>query len=148
MGIKMSGMDKVEAWSAGASMLTPGSHNVYVATADEGTSSGGHPQIELEFFTDDGTGSIRDWLVLSPAAYGKAKALLNAVGITSDSEEFELEASDLIGRKLEIIVGEEPDYNDPAKMRRRVQAYKALSDVPGDTSGLGSDGDKQSDLPF
>lgn len=140
--MKLKDMDQVEAWSSGV-MLPVGWHLVTVDEAEEGTSSGQHPQLELAFTGNEG--SIRDWLVDTEAARGKIKSMLEAAGIEIGGGDWELDPSSLVGRKLEIYVGEEPDRDDPAKMRRRVKAYRPPQGGNGSSGGAVSG---QPDLPF
>ena len=141
MGITLKDMDKVEAWKGGA-VLQPGKHKVVILTAEEGKSSGGYPQVEMDFEAEDGTGSIRDWLVFSgEESLGKAKMLLDALGIVSESGEWEFPTTTLLGRKLVITVADQP-YQGKSKMR--VVGYAPPgSDVPG-SNGSGTD----DDIPF
>jgi hypothetical protein len=154
MGIKLTDMDKVEAWSGGA-MLGPGTHNVTIERADEGKSSGGHDQVELEFVSNAGAGSIRDWLVFTPATLGKARQLLDAVGIEAQSGEWEFPTAKIVGRKLEIMVNEVPHYDESKRAKgetqRKVTEYRTPGSgdgVPGDTNGLGPASASDDDIPF
>ena len=150
LGIKVEGIKDAEAWSSGV-MLGIGWHEVKIEDAEEGKTKNGNPQIEMEFVSPQG--SIRDWLVIVEATMGKVAQLLDAVGIDRSGID-ELDPKTLIGKKLAIFVGEEPDYNDPAKKRKRVQSYadKAPdgSIMPADTNGLGGSGpaDADGDIPF
>lgn len=126
-------LDGVEAWNAGQ-ILPPGKHVVRIEDASEGTSSGGHPQLEVEFAAVDGTGSIRDWLVVTQGAMGKIRAFLEAAGIQIPEGPFQVAASALRGARLQIVVAEEPDYRDPDKKRSRVMGYLS---APGAVAGNG-----------
>lgn len=144
MSIQVKDFDKVEAWK-GAPMLPLGWNTVTIETAEEGRSSGDNPQVELQYIGDGG--SMRDWVVFTEASLGKAKALLKATGHpAADKAEFEFPTHELPGRSLRVFVGEEQDYKDPSKMRRRVQAYERIgsSDVPGSDDGHHQD----DDIPF
>jgi hypothetical protein len=109
MAIEVEGMDEVEAWK-GAGILGPGTHTVIIETADETESTGGHPQVELLFVSTEGLGEIRDWLTFptdEPArssALGRAKMLLEAVGIESKSGKWAFPVGDLPGKRLSITV--------------------------------------------
>ena len=107
--MKIEGLKDAEEWTGGG-ILGPGYHEVKIAKAMEGESSGGHPQIELEFDGVGNPGSIRDWLVITPNTVGKLKQLTTAAGITIDSDEFD--ATKLLGQRLSIFVAEEPDRQD------------------------------------
>lgn len=131
MTIKVTAMDEVQPWS-GTSILGAGNHPVSIGSAVEGTSRNGHDQVELEFDALDSTGSIRDWLVFTEGTLGKARMLLDAVGIQAQSGDWEFPTAQLVGRRLTITVAEEPDYNDPAKTRMRVKAYLPAAEQPSD----------------
>lgn len=147
--MKLKDIDKVEAWKGGG-VLPPGWHEVTIESCEEGESSNGNPQLELEYTNDEG--SIRDWLVVIEKTYGKVKRLLEAAGVKIEEGDWDLNPKDLEGRRLGIRVQEEPDYKDPTQTRLRVQAYRALSDVPGDTTGLNNGdskaADAEDDIPF
>lgn len=151
--ISVSNMDQEKAWSGGA-MLGPGQHQVQIERADEGKSSGGHDQVELEFAATNGSGSIRDWLVFTPKTLGKARSLLDAVGIEAQSGEWEFPTSQLVGKNLTITVGQEPDRqgatNDDGtpKMRTRVYAYAEPGTSTASTTGNGNGSSGDDDIPF
>lgn len=128
MGIKLSGMDEVEALKG--SLLPVGVHDVVIESADETESKNGHPQVELLFISPTGLGDIRDWLTFaksSPEAWEmslrRAKTLLDAVGIEAKGGDWEFPVGQLPGKRLSITVGEEPKWNDPSKTVRKVKAY-------------------------
>lgn len=136
-----------EAWKVQDSMLPVGDHVVTISDPMTGQSSGGYPQIELR--VENELGSLRDWLVITPAAIGKVVQVFDAAGIERPQDgEFDpqtgaLEQSyvdRLHNRKVGVIVREEPDNRDPSKMRRRIMGYtdvhQITSDIPADTTGL------------
>jgi hypothetical protein len=147
-------MDEVEAWS-GTTILGPGTYSVIIDRADEGESRSGNPQVEVQFVSTEGLGEIRDWLTFpreSPAreaALGRAKMLLDAVGIESRSGKWEFPVGQLPGKRLSITVAKEESYKDPSKKVSTVKGFKALdaADVPADTSGFGAAPDDD-ELPF
>jgi hypothetical protein len=139
MPIKIKDMDKVEPWSA-SNILGPGRHLVTIEAAVEGTSSGGHDQVELEFDAMNGSGSIRDWLVFTPATLGKARQLLDAVGIQPAGDEWVFPTDELRGRRLTIVVAQE-EYQ--GNQKTRVQAY-----LPPETSGESANGAPADDSPL
>lgn len=150
MTIKIKDLDKVETWKGGG-LLGPGAHIVTIESVVESTSSGGHPQIEIDFAADDGGGSIRDWLVVIPKTYGKVKSLIEAAGLKIEGDEWAFEPNTLVNRRLRIRVGDEPDFKDPSKTRARVQSYEQLpTDVPGGNGGAPQPAaaSDDSDLPF
>lgn len=150
MGITLTDVDKAEAWSSGG-ILGPGRHKVKIVSATEGKSSGGHDQVELDFGALDGSGAILDWLVFTPNTVGKAKQLLDAVGIKAESGEWEFPTGALVDKQLCIYCADEPSMKDPSKLRTRVQAYEPLSAA---AKGTGEQRDVKatpaddSDLPF
>jgi hypothetical protein len=154
MAIEVEGMDEVEAWK-GAGILGPGTHPVIIETADETESTGGFPQVEIQFVSTEGLGEIKDWLTFprdEPArssALGRAKMLLDAVGIESRSGKWTFPVGDLPGKRLQVVVAKEESYKDPSKMVSKVKGFKALdaADVPADTSGFGGN-DASGPLPF
>jgi hypothetical protein len=152
-----------KAWSVneGSGVILPaGDHVVEVLDADgEGTSSGGYPQLEVKCGNADG--EIRDWIVVIPSTIGKVVQLTDAAGVDRPTDEqvvadgagYRLDAKyldQLVGKKVGIIVREEPDRNDPSRTRTRVKGYVpsgqiAASDVP---SGPAQQQIADDDIPF
>lgn len=121
--------DDVEAWSGGV-ILNPGTHVVRCVSAEEGKSSGGHPQIELELEAISGEekgASIRDWQVVTPGSLGKLKQMLVGFGANLPEGNFKLDASKLVGKTCKIVVRKEPKQNDPSVEFSAVKAYQAVS---------------------
>jgi hypothetical protein len=147
MGIKVKDLDQVEAWKGGA-ILPPGRHTVTITKAEEGTSSGNYPQVELEFSSDQG--SIRDWIVFTENTLGKARQLLDAAGIAPEGGEWDFPTERLPGKRLSILVQEQPDRNDPTKTRTKVVSYEDLSQAtPGSSDPFaGVSGSNDDDVPF
>lgn len=150
MAITVKDLDKQEAWSTNA-MLPVGWHEVTVKTSAEGESSGGYPQIELEMEAPLGT--IRDWIVVTEATRGKVVQLLEAVGIEIQGGEWDISVGAIAGKKVGIKVGEEPSFNDPSTLRKKVQAYVPVENLPKDRNiqedaGPSNEGSSDSDLPF
>lgn len=147
MSIRVNDMDKVDAW-AGGGILGPGKHEVEIGSAQEGMTRNDNPQVEIEFDALDGSGSIRDWLVFTPNSLGKARMLLDAIGIAPESGEWEFPTHQLGGKRLTIQVGLEPDYRDPSKTRNRVQAYLPAGQGDAEPAEAASVPDGEPDLPF
>jgi hypothetical protein len=147
MGFQVEDLDKADAWAA-STLLDVGWHTVRIAEATDGTSSGGHPQVELRLESADG--DIRDWLVYTPATKGKFVQVLQAAGIEPGEGKWTFPTQQLIGKEVGIKVGEEPDYNDPAKKRRRVQAYVPTDEMSSKPAPSGNGGAKadDDDIPF
>lgn len=141
-------LTEVPAWEGGG-ILGPGVHHVEIEGAVEGRSSGGHPQIEIDYATPDGTGRIREWLVITEKTWGKFKALIEATGLPMPGAGEEFNPTVLCGRRLGIIVADERDQRDPTKMRSRVQGYKPASEVAGVSPTATGNGSAQDDeIPF
>lgn len=141
MGFKVSGLDEAEAWTA-STLLEVGWHDVEIVEAEDGVSRNGHPQVRLRVSNADG--DIQDWLVYTEATKGKFVQVLEAAGVPPGSGEWEFPTERLLGKKVRVKVGEEPDYNDPTRNRRRVQAYTGPDAAATATAPAKQD----SDLPF
>ena len=156
-----------EAWEVSTgTMLPEGDHFVKVIEIDgTGTSSGGHPQIELR--VGNAEGSIRDWIVVIPSTVGKVVQLTDALGLERPSDaEVKEEGTGyrfsqtylgkLIGKPVGVVIRDEPDRMDPSKTRTRVQGYVPASDVPAppiDGGGNASEAfapakDDKDEIPF
>jgi hypothetical protein len=141
-----------QAWSVSegtGSILPEGDHVVEILSCEgSGTSSGGYPQLELQVGNADG--QIRDWIVVIPSTIGKVVQLTDAAGlerpneaqVLSEGPGYRLDPKyldQLVGRQVGVLVRQEPDRNDPTRMRDRVKGYVtagsiAKSDIPQDPS--------------
>lgn len=119
-----------EAWEVSTErILGEGNHIVDIKDAHMSTSSGGHPQIELEFGNTEG--KIRDWLVITDASIGKVVQLVQSVGMALPEDDDiegglrlkQVYVDRLVGHKVGIVVRDEPSYKDPEKTISRVQGY-------------------------
>lgn len=149
-----------EAWEAGDKLLPAGEHVVEIMEAETGTSSGGHPQIEVKLSNHDG--GLRDWIVITPKSLGRAVALFDASGMSrpnaeqsdTDSHAWTVYIDTLVGKKVGIAVREEPDYKDPTQTRLRIAGYKLArdvqvpSDIPSDIPAQRGPGPADDVLPF
>jgi len=157
-----------EAWEVSTGVyLGAGNHVCSITAANATTSSGGNPQIELEVGNDNGT--LRDWIVITPASFGKVVMLAQAAGVEPTEEEAESfktnggRAPDtwlrrLEGKQIGVVAREEADFKDPSKTRVRVQGYvpyeriASASDVtPIEEqirSGNGEKAKTTDDIPF
>jgi hypothetical protein len=160
----MSGnpFQSTDAWEVQTERLLPdGNHVVTIQSAEDGTSSGQHPQIELE--VSNSQGRLRDWLVITDASIGKVVALAQAASVELPSDEDILDGlrlkqswmDKLVGKKVGIVARDEPDYKDPTKTRTRIQGYVAperikASDVPpnGETDFIHAPAKAKADIPF
>lgn len=146
-------LDNVEAWTVG-DILPPGTHVCRIDNAAEGTSSGGHNQIELDLRCTTGEfidGTIKDWVVVTANSLGRVRQLLEAAGVVIPDGEFEFDVSQLNGKPVQIIVRQEPKPN--GDIVSRVKGYEAVSG-----NGLAANGSppaaavgsavKDSDVPF
>jgi hypothetical protein len=140
-------------------ILGEGNHICDVVSLEDGTSSGGHPQIAAQFRNQDG--EIRDWLVITPNTFGKITSFILALGVEqanypkpdddfdSSTGRFKQEYLDALvkmHRKVGLVVRNEDDPRniDPSTMqprkRARVKGYvhpdritERQSDVTGPT---------------
>lgn len=142
MSIKVN-LNGVDAWEGGV-ILPPGKYVARVTDAEEGQSSGGDPQIQLQLRAVGGEhdgGEIRDWIVVNAKTLGKVKQVLSALGLPSDGE-LDLDAASFVGKSCEIVVRNEP-YD--GKDRSRVKAY---SPAQGQSDVTPAGATTSSDLPF
>lgn len=119
-----------DPWEVSTERILPdGNHVVEIKEAVVGTSSGGHPQVELLLCNKDG--QIRDWLVVTDASVGKVVALAQAAGVELPTDEDIVEGLRLkqsyvdqfFTKMVGIVVRDEPSYKDPTVLRPRVQGY-------------------------
>jgi hypothetical protein len=140
-----------KAWSVNegsGGILPAGEHLTEVLEVEgDGWSSGGYPQIVVTVGNDDG--QIRDWIVVIPSTIGKVAQLTDAAGLERPSDA-QVEADGpgyrldpkylqkLVGKKVGVVVRDEPDRNDPTRTRQKVAGFvpadAVKSDVPSDTS--------------
>ncbi len=142
----------VEAWKGGG-ILPPGWHLCRIEAADDTqTSRGGHRQLIVEWSAVKGEHAglgITEWIVITPQSLGKLKALLNAVGIATDEGEVRLEPDVLHGRQAMVFVQNEPDRNDPEKVRSRVKAHdRAVGIAAPVPAAAASSMARHDDIPF
>lgn len=141
--IPVQNMDQTEAWEGGGGILPPGKHLVTITEeSDDTVSSGGNPQITLQFTADDGQG-IKDWIAVVPpkpdgsgGTYGKVRQLFEACGLQVPSgPNAMLSSAPLLAKKLLITVQMQPsnqfDESGQPKMRSRVVAYEAAGNNGG-----------------
>jgi len=139
-----------EAWEVSTErILGDGNHVVKITGAEDGSSSGGHPQIELQLANDQG--EIRDWMVITKASVGKVVSLATAAGVEIPSEDDIADTSTLrlkqawidklVGKTVGIVVRDEPSFKDPKRMISRVQGYVTPDRIKGykdsDVTGAG-----------
>lgn len=157
---------EAEAWSVSLDALLPkGNHRVKIDSCeDDGTSSGGHPQIKV--IMSNAQGKTTDWMVLDPTAGPrKLVGLAEAAGVARPTEDdltgegLRLKPSYLdrfVGKEVGVVLREEPDLKDPTKMRVRVQGYAEASRINAPASDVPSTGFEpgfsartpDEDLPF
>lgn len=141
-------MTDVEAWVAG-DILPAGTHTIEVTDTEEGTSSGGHPQAELDMRCVSGQyvdGTIKDWIVVIPKTAGKVKQILEAFGVENLDGKVTFSASDLKGKRANIVVREEPYDGKP---RSKVKAYEPASEVAATNGSEPTEAKAdEDDLPF
>src|SRR4051794_9255453 len=74
------------AWEVNTgTFLTAGDWATEIYEAEQDESSNGNPQIALNVGCADG--AIKDWIVITPATYGKVVQLIQAVGIEPPSDD-------------------------------------------------------------
>ena len=137
----------VEAWK-GSGLLPPGTHTVEITSAQEKTSGGGKPQVEVELRAIGGEfdgGTIRDWITITEAAFGRVRQFLEAVRYEIPDGEFEMPVTELVGRQCSIVVREEPYDGD---MKSKVKAYEQSGSSDVTPAGVGANSKSTSDLPF
>jgi hypothetical protein len=151
-----------DPWEVSLDQLLPaGNHVVVIEEAEMGTSSGKHPQIEIKL--RNSYGAIRDWMVITEASVGKVVALAQAVEVDlptdNDIEQGlalkQVYVDRFVGKKVGIVVRDEPDYKDPTKTRPRVQGYVEAkrikaSDIPpnGESDFRHAPQNPSADIPF
>lgn len=153
--------ENTPAWEVSTSTLLPvGNHVVTVDVAESTKTRNDNNQIELSL--SNAQGSIRDWVVYAEEnGVAKVVALFGAAGQALSNEDQDENGqltpacvARLDGKKVGIVINEEPDYKDATKTRRRVKGYVAPgqvdADVPIDTSGLPavSSQGADDDIPF
>jgi hypothetical protein len=149
-----SGLDNnpfatTDAWEPSADAILPaGDHVVKVLDIDgSGNSSGGHPQVELRM--GNAQGSLRDWIVVIPSTVGKVVQLFEALGLERPTDDqvvqdatgwrFDPKYLDqAFERSVGVIVREEPDRNDPSRMRTRVKGYVKADTIGSDVTDPGA----------
>jgi len=135
MSIKLeSNIKDAEAWAADV-LLPMGWHEVVIEDAEEGVSKKGSPTIKMRFVSPQG--AITGWQTVVPNTYGKVAQLLDAVKIDRDGID-ELDARQLLGKRLDIYVGEEPSIKDVTKMFPTVQHYALAGTNAGGTGETGN----------
>lgn len=145
--ISVQNMDQADAWEGGAGILPPGKHVVAITEeSDDTRSSGGNPQIVLQFTADDGMG-VKDWVVVKPpnpdgsgGTYGKVRQLFEACGLQVPAgPNAVLASAPLLGKRLMITVALQPsnqldETTGQPKMRSRVVAYESAGSGNGQTT--------------
>lgn len=134
-----------EAWEVWSGFLPAGDHICNVREIDgSGTSSGGHPQVEIK--VGNGQGEIRDWIVVIPKTIGKVVQFTDSVGLDRPTDEqvvpdgtgFRLAPGYLakaVDREVGVLVRSEADRLDPSKTRERIQGYCEPSKIaPSDVT--------------
>jgi hypothetical protein len=155
------------AWDVSELPILPaGDHVVEVASVDgTGWSKNGYPQIEVKAKNDDGM--VTDWIVVIPSTIGRVVQLTEALGldrpkdnqVSEDREGYRLDANYLkamVGRKVGVIVRDEPRRDDPSKTRTTIKGWVPVeklndSGTPTGPVAMGKPGKPASDddlLPF
>lgn len=139
-----------DPWEVSTDTILPaGNYVCKITEAEDDTSSGGYPQINLRVEDEEGNGAIRDWLTITEASFGKVVALAQAAGVSpteTEQKHFQDKGgrapktwlNKLVGKSVGVVVRDEPDYKDATKMRQRVQGYVAPERVSGRTGPAAS----------
>lgn len=146
--------NEVEAWSGGA-LMPPGRHLCTLDQVAEGTSSGGHPQIEVTMVVAAGAHigcSARDWIVVTDNSLGRVRQFLEAAGVEINEGEFEIPFGALLGRKVTVLArqGHKPDGSEKLEIAAYMSPDAAgadvpVDDLPGEPVGAGA---RDDDIPF
>lgn len=147
MTIKLENIDQQEAWNV-SQVLPPGWHNVRIASSEEGQSSGGHPEIELELESLLGEGRMKDWLVVTSQSLGKVRQLIEAAGVQIKGGVWEFDPAVLTGAQVSILVRVEPKLSDPSQTVHKVVGYESLRDDIPTGAGNGAARSADADIPF
>jgi hypothetical protein len=149
MPVSFSG---VEAWSA-SDQLQPGVYRVKATGVEAKVSSGGNPQVQVDWRVLDGDfvgAEQRDWITITNASMGRVVQLLNAIGVEVPGEEFD--SREAVSKWLagvlekglvcEMIVRNESWVGRDGEAREgvKVKGYRppsaGSSDVDSDASGF------------
>jgi hypothetical protein len=117
----------VEPWKGG-DILPAGGHDVVCVEAGEGTSSGGHYQLELTWaaYTGEHQGAqLRDWVHVTEQTLGKVVQLLTAVGIPLPQGRFTLAPQPFLGKRCHIVARDRPKPDGTPKTD--IVAYEPLA---------------------
>lgn len=158
MSIPLKDIDQSEAYGP-MTFLPLGWNDVMIAEVYEIEDRNGDPMLELRFESTQGDLTIKQ--SAKPEAYGFVLALLESVGVEVQGGEWAFDAVGMLkGKRLSVFVVEKPNYNDPNKYHREVQAYdkpgrggnghQPGAEVPADTTGFRpqSAQGKDEDIPF
>lgn len=152
--MKFGDVKNVQAWKAGQAP-PPGTYTARIETATEGESTGGHPQYVIEWTVVGGQydgASLTEYLVIPATGQGheiglsKLVALVDAVGIDRNVDDFELEDKMLVGKHATIVCISEQGFRDPSKTYTKVAGHKPAREVPEPVASNGAKSD--ADLPF
>ena len=141
MAVKIGDLSNEAAWTGEFALLPEGTYVVPVVDAEERTSSGGTPQIQLdlEVLTGDQKGqSLRDWITVTAKSLGRVKGILAALRYEIPAGDFELPSSALIGRTASVIVRHEDYVNkdNEHKVSAKIKVWEEAPD--GFTAAPGS----------
>jgi hypothetical protein len=150
MSIEIPSLNEVDPWKA-SSILPPGWHLCDVDSAEEGTSSGGHPQFEIRLMAIEGEhqgSTITDWLVITQGSLGRVKQVLDALGVPIPEGNFSVEARQLIAKRARVLVALEPKQ-DGSGTRSTVKGYQAVEGASASNgSQIGDPLPGEPEIPF
>jgi hypothetical protein len=132
-------------------ILPAGDHVVTISAVEDGTSSGGHPQLEVKAGNDEGV--ITDWIVVIPTALWRATSLFAACGLEKPADGQVKEEGtgyridpayfgQCVGKQVGVLVRQEPDRNDPTRMRDRVKGWVTVEEITAAHTDAPADGFK------
>lgn len=131
--MRVPSMKDVESYKGG-NRLQPGWHDVRISACKEDTN-GDKPFIQVTFENNAGE-SLDRRLYVTEKSFGFLKPFLEAVGVNTD-EDFDLNPSGLVNRRLRVKVAMEPSYKDPTKLYANVVEYEPAGEggsAPVDSS--------------
>lgn len=114
------------AKGAGFDLIPVGRYVVRITKAECKTFNSGTEgiNVDLEIQSGDYKGrKLWDTLYLTKKALPMTRAKIEAAGIKVADREMEFNERMLVGKVVEVTVKHEPDYNDPDKLRARVQFW-------------------------
>lgn len=164
MGVSFDGTDARQG--GGGGMVPPGNYTARVREAGHRHAQSGSKGLECTLEVDAGPekgGTIRDtlWLEKNGKPSGAlpfSRWSIECAGAAIPAGAFEVDDDDpkfaslcrsMIGQRVAILVGTEPDRDNPEKLWPRVQQWDKAQGAPAnDLGGAPAGGAKDDDIPF